>query len=105
MVHCSGGGQTKVMKFIENLHIIKDNLFPVPAVFKIIQDQSDAEWGEMYEVFNMGHRFEFYLPENYAHIIIRIAKEFNVDAQIIGRVEESDHKKLTIRGEFGEYEY
>jgi phosphoribosylformylglycinamidine cyclo-ligase len=105
MVHCSGGGQTKVMKFVENLHIIKDNLFPVPVLFKIIQDQSDADWDEMYEVFNMGHRFEFYLPEKYADVIINIAKDFKVDAKIIGRVEESNHKKLTIKGEFGEYEY
>jgi phosphoribosylformylglycinamidine cyclo-ligase len=105
MVHCSGGGQTKVMKFVDKLHIIKDNLFPVPDVFKIIQGQSDSDWDEMYEVFNMGHRFEFYLPEKYADLIIRIAKEFNIDAQIIGHVEESNHKKLTIRGEFGEYEY
>jgi phosphoribosylformylglycinamidine cyclo-ligase len=105
MVHCSGGGQTKVMKFVNNLHIIKDNLFTVPTLFKIIQDQSNADWDEMYEVFNMGHRFEFYLPEKYAEVIIKIAREFNIDAQIIGRVEESSHKKLTIRGEFGEYEY
>jgi phosphoribosylformylglycinamidine cyclo-ligase len=105
MVHCSGGGQTKVMKFVENLHIIKDNLFPVPVLFKIIQDQSNADWDEMYEVFNMGHRFEFYLPEKYADVIINIAKDFKVDAKIIGRVEESNHKKLTIKGEFGEYEY
>jgi phosphoribosylformylglycinamidine cyclo-ligase len=105
MIHCSGGGQTKVMKFVENLHVIKDNLFPVPPLFKIIQDQSNADWDEMYEVFNMGHRFEFYLPEKYAETIIRIAKEFNVDAKIIGHVEESSHKKLTIKGEFGEYEY
>jgi phosphoribosylformylglycinamidine cyclo-ligase len=105
MIHCSGGGQTKVMKFVDNVHIIKNNLFPVPPLFKIIQNQSNSDWDEMYEVFNMGHRFEFYLPEEYADVIINISKEFNVDAQIIGRVEESNHKKLTIKGEFGEYEY
>jgi len=105
MIHCSGGGQTKVMKFVNKLHIIKDNLFPVPPLFKIIQDQSDSDWEEMYEVFNMGHRFEFYLPEQYANVIVNIAKDFNVGAQIIGRVEESNNKKLTIKGEFGEYVY
>jgi phosphoribosylformylglycinamidine cyclo-ligase len=80
-------------------------MFPVPPLFKIIQEQSNSDWEEMYEVFNMGHRFEFYLPEKYADVIINIAKEFNVGAQIIGRVEESYNKKLTIKGEFGEYEY
>jgi phosphoribosylformylglycinamidine cyclo-ligase len=105
MIHCSGGAQTKVMKFVDKLHIIKDNLFPVPPLFKMIQEESDTEWAEMYEVFNMGHRFEFYLPEEFAETIINISKGFNVDAQIIGRVEESDQKKLTIRGEYGEYIY
>lgn len=105
MIHCSGGGQTKVLKFVDKLHIVKDNMFPVPPLFKIIQEQSNSDWEEMYEVFNMGHRFEFYLPEQYADVIINIAKEFNVGAQIIGRVEELNSKKLTIRGEYGEYEY
>ncbi|MBA7511332.1 Phosphoribosylformylglycinamidine cyclo-ligase [subsurface metagenome] len=105
MIHCSGGAQTKVMKFVNELHIIKDYMFPVPPLFKIIQEQSTTDWKEMYEVFNMGHRFEIYLPEKYAQIIIDISKSFNVDAQIIGRVENCDHKKLTIKSEFGEFVY
>ncbi len=105
MIHCSGGAQTKVLKFVENLHIIKDNLFTVPPLFILIQDQSDTDWNEMYEVFNMGHRFEFYLPAEYAETIINISKDFGVDAQIIGRVEEADKKKLTIKSEFGEFVY
>ena len=105
MIHCSGGAQTKVLKFVDNLHIIKNNLFPVPPLFKLIQDESNTDWAEMYEVFNMGHRFEFYLPVEYAKTIISISKEFDVDAQIIGRVEEADRKKLTIKGEFGEFVY
>jgi len=105
MIHCSGGAQTKVLKFVEDLHIIKNNLFPVPPLFKLIQEESDTDWSEMYEVFNMGHRFEIYLPAEYAEPIISISKEFNVDAQIIGRVEEADRKKLTIKSEFGEFVY
>jgi phosphoribosylformylglycinamidine cyclo-ligase len=105
MIHCSGGAQTKVMKFVNNLHIIKDNMFPVPPLFNIIHELSDTEWDEMYEVFNMGHRFEFYLPEKYTQIIIDIAKSFNVEAQIVGRVEESTEKKLTIGSEHGVYVY
>ena len=105
MIHCSGGAQTKVMKFVENLHIIKDNLFSVPPLFKIIQQQSDTDWDEMYEVFNMGHRFEVYLPQEYAQTVIDISKSFHVEAQIIGHVEEAKHKKLTIKSEFGEFEY
>lgn len=105
MIHCSGGAQTKVLKFVENLHIIKDNMFKVPPMFKILQEQSDTDWSEMYEVFNMGHRFEIYLPEQYAARIIEISKSFNVDAQIIGRVEEAPEKKLTIKSEFGTFEY
>ena len=105
MIHCSGGAQTKVLKFIDKLHIIKDNMFKVPPMFKIIQEQSDTDWSEMYEVFNMGHRFEIYLPEQYAGRIIEISKSFNVDAQIIGRVEEAPEKKLTIKSEFGTFEY
>ncbi len=106
MIHCSGGGQTKVQKFVENLHVIKDNLFPVPPLFEMIQSQSQTHWKEMYEVFNMGHRFEIYLPEQYAKEVISISESFNVDAQIVGRVETADNeKKLTIRTGFGEFHY
>ncbi len=105
MIHCSGGAQTKVLKFVDNLHIIKDNMFPVPPMFKLLQEQSGTDWEEMYEVFNMGHRFEIYLPEQYAERIIEISKSFNVDAQIIGHVEEAPEKKLTIKSEFGTFEY
>jgi phosphoribosylformylglycinamidine cyclo-ligase len=105
MVHCSGGAQTKVMKFVDNLHVIKDNLLPVPPLFRLIQQQSGTDWDEMYEVFNMGHRMEVYLPEAYAQVVIDISKSFNVDAQIIGHVEDSQKKKLTIKSEFGEFEY
>ena len=105
MIHCSGGAQTKVLKFVDNLHIIKDNMFEVPPMFKLLQEQSDTDWSEMYEVFNMGHRFEIYLPEQYAERIIEISKSFNVDARIIGRVEEAPTKKLTIKSEFGTFEY
>lgn len=105
MIHCSGGAQTKVMKFVEKLHIVKDNMFPTPILFKIIQEQSGTDWSEMYEVFNMGHRFEIYLPKQYAEVVINIAKEFNIGAQIIGHVEKSDTKKLTIKSEFGEFVY
>lgn len=105
MIHCSGGAQTKVMKFVDNLHVIKDNLFPTPPLFKIIHEQTGTDWGEMYEVFNMGHRFEFYLPEQYAQEVIDIAKSFNVDARIIGHVERASEKKLTIKSEHGEFTY
>ncbi|MBN1949864.1 MAG: phosphoribosylformylglycinamidine cyclo-ligase [Bacteroidales bacterium] len=105
MIHCSGGAQTKVLKFVDKLHIIKDTMLPVPPLFRILQGQSDTDWDEMYEVFNMGHRFEIYLPEEYAQTVIDISKSFNVEAQIIGRVEESDTKKLTIKSEFGEFVY
>ncbi len=105
MIHCSGGAQTKVMKFIDNLHIIKDNLFPTPPLFRIIHEQSETDWEEMYEVFNMGHRFEIYLPEKDAQTVIDISKKFNVDAQIIGRVKESQEKRLTIKSEYGTFEY
>ena len=97
MVHCSGGAQTKIWHFIDNLHIIKDNLFPIPPLFKLIQQESKTSWEEMYKVFNMGHRMEFYLPENIAADIIQISKQYNVDAQIVGRVEKSDKKRLTIK--------
>jgi phosphoribosylformylglycinamidine cyclo-ligase len=105
MVHCSGGAQTKILHFIENLHIIKDNLFPVPPLFKLIQEQSATDWKEMYQVFNCGHRMEIYIPAEIAQDIIEISKSFNIDAQIVGRVEASDNKKLTIVSEYGTFEY
>ncbi|QNL49502.1 phosphoribosylformylglycinamidine cyclo-ligase [Olivibacter sp. SDN3] len=105
MVHCSGGAQTKVLHFINNLHIIKDNLFPVPPLFKLIQSESDSDWQEMYKVFNMGHRMELYVPEQIANDIIDIAREFDVEAQIVGKVEALDIKQVTIESEFGTYIY
>lgn len=105
MVHCSGGAQTKILHFIDNLHIIKDNLFPVPPLFKLIQEQSKTDWKEMYQVFNCGHRMELYVPQNIAQDIIEISKSFNVDAQIVGRVEASETKKLTINSKYGTFEY
>jgi len=105
MVHCSGGAQTKVLHFVDNVHIIKDNLFPVPPLFKLIQEQSNTDWKEMYQVFNCGHRMELYVPESLAQEIIDISKSFNVDAQIVGRVEASESKKLTITSEYGTFEY
>ena len=105
MVHCSGGAQTKVLHFVDNVHVIKDNLFPVPPLFKLIQEQSNTDWKEMYQVFNCGHRMELYVPEDLAQEIIEISKSFNVDAQIVGRVEASDSKKLTITSEYGTFEY
>lgn len=105
MVHCSGGGQTKVLHFVENLHVVKDNLFAVPPLFQLIQQESQTPWQEMYQVFNMGHRMEIYVPETYAEEIIAMTQSFNIDAQIIGRVEESTHAKLTIRSEYGEFLY
>jgi phosphoribosylformylglycinamidine cyclo-ligase len=104
MVHCSGGAQTKVLHFIDSGHVIKDNFLPVPPLFKIIQEESNTPWAEMYKVFNMGHRMELYVSEEIATDIITISKSFNVDAQIVGRVEEGE-KKLTIRSEYGEFEY
>ncbi|MFY0482120.1 AIR synthase related protein [Flavobacterium sp. PLA-1-15] len=105
MVHCSGGAQTKVLHFVDNVHVIKDNLFPIPPLFKLIQEQSKTDWKEMYQVFNCGHRMELYVPESIAQDIIEISKSFNVDAQIVGRVEASETKKLTIKSEFGVFEY
>ncbi len=105
MVHCSGGAQTKVLHFIDNLHIIKDNLFDVPPLFKLIQEQSGTEWKEMYKVFNMGHRLEIYVPEKIAEHLIQISRSFNVDAQIVGRVESSSTKKLTIESALGKFIY
>ncbi len=105
MVHCSGGAQTKILHFVDNLKIVKDNLFPVPPLFKTIQEQSGTEWKEMYKVFNMGHRMEIYLAPEYAEQVIEISKSFNIDAQIVGRVEASDKKELIIHSEFGTFEY
>jgi len=105
MVHCSGGAQTKILHFIDQNHIIKDNLFPVPPLFKMIQEESGTEWQEMYKVFNMGHRMELYVPEEIAHEIIEISQSFWVEAQIVGRVEASETKKLTIQSEFGTFTY
>jgi phosphoribosylformylglycinamidine cyclo-ligase len=105
MVHCSGGAQTKVLHFINDLHIIKDNMMPVPPLFSLIQEQSGTDWREMYKVFNMGHRMEFYVPEEIAESIIEISKGFNVDAQIIGRVEKFEGKQVTIKSPYGEFIY
>ena len=105
MVHCSGGAQTKILHFIENLHIIKDNLFEVPPLFKLIQQESGTDWREMYQVFNMGHRMELYVDEKTAAEIIKISQSFNVDAKVVGRVEAASEKKLTISGEFGKFQY
>ncbi len=105
MIHCSGGGQTKVLHFIDNIHVIKDNLFPLPPLFRLIQEQSGTPWEEMYRVFNMGHRFEIYTNEKTAERITGLASGFNLGARIIGLCEPSDRKKLTIRSEFGKFEY
>ncbi|MER3376239.1 MAG: AIR synthase-related protein [Allomuricauda sp.] len=105
MVHCSGGAQTKILHFVENLHIVKDNMFEIPPLFKLIQEQSGTDWKEMYQVFNCGHRMELYVNENVADDIINISKSFGVDAQIIGRVEASQNKKLTIESAYGKFVY
>ena len=105
MVHCSGGAQTKVLHFVDNVHVIKDNLFDVPPLFKTIQEESNTDWKEMYKVFNMGHRMELYVPQELAQSIIEISESFNVPAQIVGRVEACDGKKLTIKSAFGEFIY
>lgn len=105
MVHCSGGAQTKVLHFVENVKITKDNLFPIPPLFKLIQEQSGTDWKEMYQVFNMGHRMEIYIDPKYADEIINISKSFNIDAQVVGRVESSDTTSLTINSEYGSFDY
>jgi|TARA_B100001142_G_scaffold328874_1_gene390216 phosphoribosylformylglycinamidine cyclo-ligase len=105
MVHCSGGAQTKILHFVENLHVIKDNMFDLPPLFNLIQQESGTEWKEMYKVFNMGHRMELYVPSEIANDIISISKSFNVDAKVIGRVEKFEGKRLTISSEFGEFIY
>ncbi|MDB2520957.1 AIR synthase-related protein [Flavobacteriaceae bacterium] len=105
MVHCSGGAQTKILHFIDQLHIIKDNLFDCPPLFELIKNESGTDWKEMYEVFNMGHRMEIYLPESVAEKVIAISRSFNIDAQIVGRVEASSSKKLTISSQWGIFKY
>lgn len=105
MVHCSGGAQTKVMHFVENKHVVKDNLFPVPPLFRIIQEQSGTDWKEMYKVFNMGHRMEVYVAPEDAQAVIDVAKSFNIDARIVGRVDDAPANRLTIKSEHGVFEY
>jgi len=105
MVHCSGGAQTKVLHFIDNLHVIKDNLFPTPPLFEMIQAESKTPWQEMYKVFNMGHRMEVYVSEELAPEIIRISEQFDIAAQVVGRVEAADHKRVTITSQHGEFTY
>lgn len=105
MVHCSGGAQTKILHFVNHVHVIKDNLFEIPPLFRLIQEQSGTDWKEMYQVFNCGHRLELYVDESIANDIIELSKSFNVDAQVVGRVETSETKKLTIKSEFGTFIY
>jgi phosphoribosylformylglycinamidine cyclo-ligase len=105
MVHCSGGAQTKVLHFVDNVHVIKDNLFPVPPLFQLIQEQSGTSWQEMYKVFNMGHRLEVYLSEAHAQRVIEIANSFGIDAQVIGHVESYEGKRVTIETETGTFIY
>jgi phosphoribosylformylglycinamidine cyclo-ligase len=105
MIHCSGGAQTKVLHFVDNVHVVKDNMFPVPPLFKLIQEQSGTNWKEMYKVFNMGHRYEIYCGADVAKEIIAISESFNIEAQIIGKVEPFEGKKLTIKSEKGEFIY
>lgn len=105
MVHCSGGAQTKVMHFVEGKHVIKDNLFPIPPLFRLIARESATDWKEMYKVFNMGHRMEIYLPAEFASDVISISESFGVEAKIVGRVEDAATNKLTIHSEFGTFEY
>ena len=105
MVHCTGGAQTKVLHFVnDNCKVVKDNMFPIPPLFKAIQEQSQTEWQEMYKVFNMGHRMEIYIAPEKAEEVIEISKSFNIDAQIIGRIEEGE-KSLTIQSEYGTFVY
>ena len=106
MIHCSGGAQTKIMHFLnDDLRVVKDNLFPLPPLFKLIHNQSNTDWKEMYRVFNMGHRMEIYLPEVYASKVVEISRSFNVDAQVVGRVEKSNVRELVIESEFGRFVY
>ena len=105
MVHCSGGAQTKVMHFVHNKRVTKNNLFPVPPLFRIIQEQSGTDWSEMYKVFNMGHRMEIYIAPEYAEQVIEISKSFNIDARIVGHVEDADRNELIIESEKGRFTY
>ena len=105
MVHCSGGAQTKVLHFVDQVHVIKDDLFDIPPLFKLIHEESQTPWKEMYKVFNMGHRMELYVPKDAAADLIAISKQYNVDAKIVGRVEASETKKLTIKSPYGTFEY
>jgi phosphoribosylformylglycinamidine cyclo-ligase len=105
LIHCSGGAQTKVLHFVDNVHVIKDNLFDVPPLFQMIQEESGTSWHEMYKVFNMGHRFEVYLAPEFAAEVIAISEKYNIEARIVGRIEAAEGKKLTIRSPFGEFEY
>ena len=105
MIHCSGGAQTKILHFVDELHVIKDQLFPIPPLFDLIQKESQTSGREMYQVFNMGHRMEFYVPEQQAKEIISISNNFNVAAQIVGRVEASTSKKLTLQTPLGDFIY
>ena len=105
LVHCSGGAQTKVMHFVENIHVVKDNLFEIPELFKIIQKESGTSWQEMYKVFNMGHRMEVYIAPEYANEVINISKKFNIDAKVVGYCKKSTESKLTIKSVFGEFNY
>ena len=105
MIHCSGGAQTKIMHFVKNKHVIKDNMFPVPPLFRLIREQSGTDWAEMYKVFNMGHRMEIYLAQEHAARVIEISESFGIEARIVGRVEEADTNRLTIKSEFGTFEY
>ena len=105
IIHCSGGAQTKVLHFTNKYHIVKDNMFALPPLFRMIQESSGTDWKEMYKVFNMGHRLEIYTNKKAAEEMIQIAKEFNIEAQIVGHVEDSEKKQLTIKSEFGTFEY
>ncbi len=105
LVHCSGGAQTKVLHFVDKLHVVKNDLFPVPPLFRTIQSQSGTDWAEMYKVFNMGHRFEIYIPQDISEAIIQIAESFGMEAKVVGYCEAADQKKLTIRSQFGEFSY
>ena len=106
MIHCSGGAQTKIMNFVgDNIKVTKDNMFPVPPLFKTIQKQSGTDYSEMYKVFNMGHRLEVVLPAKDADKVIAISKSFDIDAQIVGHIEQAEKKELIIRSEFGEFKY
>jgi phosphoribosylformylglycinamidine cyclo-ligase len=105
LIHCTGGGQTKVMKFAQNVHIIKDNLFDIPPLFRLIHDASGTDWREMYQVFNMGHRMEIYLPARYAKSVVKLAQSFGVEAQVIGKVVSAEGTKVTVKGSEGTFEY